>query len=69
MPGLGNSICRDEKGLNGVCELSKGGEIDLLLAIAQSLGGVWMHFDEQSVSPHGHRAAAKAITRSARPHP
>ena len=44
---------------NGLCELLERSEIHLLLAIAQSLGGVWMHFDEQSVGAHGHRAAAE----------
>ena len=59
LTGYPSSVCGREKRPDGFREFSKRGEIHLLLAVAQGLGGIRVHFDEQSVGAHGDRAAAE----------
>ena len=50
---------RAEERLQLFHELLETGEIDLLLAVAEGFGGVWVDFDEEAVGAHGHGAFAE----------
>ena len=45
-------------GFNSSINLAKSFEGDLLRAVAPGFGRIGMHFDQQGVGAHGHRAFA-----------
>src|SRR5689334_5133572 len=52
---------RVQEGLQFLHELSKDFQRDLLRAVAPGFGRVGMHFNEERVRPHSHRAFAEGF--------